>query len=77
MRADADASVVLWNGATGTVATDLLLGDDREAGDTVGTLTVTGPLGATTVDASLADDIEPPSGWWRLGHPLELFGLAG
>ena len=77
VRADADASVVLWNGATGTVATDLLLGDDRESGDTVGTLTVTGPLSATTVDVSLAGDIEPPSGWWRLGHPLELFGLAG
>ena len=51
--------------------------EDRESGDTVGTLTVTGPLGATTVDVSLAGDIEPPSGWWRLGHPLELFGLAG
>jgi D-alanyl-D-alanine carboxypeptidase (penicillin-binding protein 5/6) len=77
VRTDADASVVLWNGAAGTVATDLSLGDDRESGDSVGTLSVTGPLGATTVDVSLAGDIEPPSGWWRLGHPLELFGLAG
>ena len=43
VRTDADASVVLWNGAAGTVATDLSLGDDREAGDTVGTLTRHGP----------------------------------
>jgi len=77
VRTDADASVVLWNGATGTVASDLSLGDDRAAGDTVGTLSVTGPLGTTTVDVSLAGDIEPPSEWWRLTHPLELFGLAG
>ena len=77
VRTDADASVVLWNGATGTVASDLSLDDDRAAGDTVGTLSVTGPLGTTTVDVSLAGDIEPPSEWWRLTHPLELFGLAG
>jgi len=76
VRTDGDASVVLWNGAAGSVATDLSIGDDREAGDTVGTLRVMGPLGATTVDVSLASDIDPPSGWWRLGHPLELFGLS-
>ncbi|MEU1971505.1 D-alanyl-D-alanine carboxypeptidase [Microbacterium sp. NPDC019599] len=77
VRTDADASVVLWNGLAGEVATDLSLGDDRDAGDTVGTLSVTGPLNAQTVDVSLASDIEPPSAWWRLTHPLELFGLAG
>jgi D-alanyl-D-alanine carboxypeptidase (penicillin-binding protein 5/6) len=77
VRTDADASVVLWNGAAGAVTTDLSLGDDRESGDTVGTLSVTGPLGTATVDVTLDGDIEPPSGWWRLSHPLELFGLAG
>ena len=76
VKTNADASVVLWNGATGTVATDLSLGDDRDSGDTVGTLSVTGPLGTTAVDVSLVDEIEPPSAWWRLTHPLELFGLA-
>ena len=25
----------------------------------------------------LADDIEDPDPWWRLTHPLDLFGLAG
>lgn len=74
---DADASVVLWNGTAGTVASDLSLGDHRDSGDTVGTLSVKGPLNSATVDVSLADDIEPPTAWWRLTHPLELFGLAG
>lgn len=74
---DADASVVLWNGHAGTVSTDLRLGDHRDAGDDVGTLSVKGPLDSTAVSAVLADDIEPPSIWWRLTHPLELFGLAG
>jgi D-alanyl-D-alanine carboxypeptidase (penicillin-binding protein 5/6) len=74
---DADASVVLWNGAAGTVSSDLKLGDERAEGETVGTLTVKGPLNTATVDASLTNDIDPPSPWWRLTHPLELFGLAG
>ncbi|MFH8251303.1 D-alanyl-D-alanine carboxypeptidase family protein [Microbacterium sp. B2969] len=72
-----DASVVLWNGAAGTVSTDLSLGDHRDKGDDVGTLNVKGPLDSSTVDVVLAGDIEPPSAWWRLTHPLELFGLAG
>ena len=53
------------------------LGDHREQGDVVGSLTLTGPLDAATVDLRLADDIEGPSAWWRLTHPLELFGLTG
>jgi D-alanyl-D-alanine carboxypeptidase (penicillin-binding protein 5/6) len=71
------ASVVLWNGASGTVATKFDLGDSREAGDTVGSLTVAGPLDSATVDVRLDGDVEDPSAWWRLTHPLELFGLAG
>ena len=74
---DADASVVLWNGGAGTVTSDLALGDHRDSGDTVGELSVQGPLNSATVDVSLAGDIEPPTAWWRLTHPLELFGLAG
>ncbi|WP_194410280.1 D-alanyl-D-alanine carboxypeptidase family protein [Microbacterium cremeum] len=72
-----DASVVLWNGGAGTVQTSHALGDGREAGDRVGTLAVTGPLNSTTVELELAGDIEEPSPWWRLTHPLDLFGLNG
>lgn len=70
-----DADVILWNGGTGTVATTYALGDHRTSGDTVGSLTVTGPLDTTEVPLRLAADVEPPSAWWRLTHPLDLFGL--
>ncbi|WZO34546.1 D-alanyl-D-alanine carboxypeptidase [Microbacterium sp. LWS13-1.2] len=72
-----DASVVLWNGGSGTVATTYHLGESRDAGDAVGSLSVTGPLNDTTVDLQLAADITDPSPWWRLTHPLDLFGLNG
>ncbi len=72
---DEDATVVLWNGAASTAAVEFTLADEREAGDTVGTLTVNGPVDAATVDVSLADEISGPSPWWRLTHPLELLGI--
>jgi serine-type D-Ala-D-Ala carboxypeptidase (penicillin-binding protein 5/6) len=72
----ADAAVVDWNGGTPTTSADLSVGDARDLGEDVGTLTVKGPLGATTVPVHLAADIEPPTAWWRLTHPLDLFGLA-
>jgi D-alanyl-D-alanine carboxypeptidase (penicillin-binding protein 5/6) len=72
-----DAAVVLWNGGSGTVGTSFALDENRDEGDTVGSLTVTGPLDAATVDLQLADDIQDPSPWWRLTHPLDLFGLNG
>ncbi len=70
------ATVVLWNGAAGSVATAFSLGDHRGEGDVVGSLTVAGPLDSAVVDVRLTDDVEDPSAWWRLTHPLELFGLA-
>ncbi|MFT4307211.1 MAG: D-alanyl-D-alanine carboxypeptidase [Microbacterium sp.] len=70
-----DADVVLWNGATATTSATFDLGDSREDGDLVGTLTVTGGANEVSVDAVLTVDITDPSPWWRLTHPLELFGL--
>ena len=72
---DGDANVILWNGGAGTVTTDFSLGQAREEGADVGTLAVQGPLDATSTTLSLAADIEPPTAWWRLTHPLDLFGL--
>ncbi|MFG6402948.1 D-alanyl-D-alanine carboxypeptidase family protein [Microbacterium sp. P04] len=72
----ADADVVLWNNGVAEASTDFSLGDADLAGSTVGSLTVTGPVDAVTIDAQLTGDIEPPDAWWRLTHPLELFGLA-
>ena len=70
-----DATVVLWNGGTAQTSTSFTLGDTTEAGSTVGTLTATGPVDADTVDVRLTGEIEPPSPWWRLTHPLDLLGL--
>lgn len=72
-----DASVVLWNGGVADISTRFDLGDRRTAGDTVGELSATGPLNATAVEVRLADDVPDPSPWWRLTHPLDLFGLSG
>jgi D-alanyl-D-alanine carboxypeptidase (penicillin-binding protein 5/6) len=70
-----DASVVLWNGRAGTVTSEYDLADKRDAGDTVGELSVAGPVDTDTVDLRLAEDVADPSPWWRLTHPLDLFGL--
>ncbi|WP_337001578.1 MULTISPECIES: D-alanyl-D-alanine carboxypeptidase family protein [unclassified Microbacterium] len=71
-----DADVVLWNGALATAETDFALGEVRDSGGTVGSMTTTGPLNSTKTSLVLARDVEDPSPWWRLTHPLELLGLT-
>jgi D-alanyl-D-alanine carboxypeptidase (penicillin-binding protein 5/6) len=73
----ADASVILWNGGTATTAPEFSLGDAREFGSEVGSLVVTGPLNDATVSLELDGEITEPDPWWRLTHPLELWGLTG
>lgn len=73
---DADANVVLWNGASATAATAFDLGDEREANAAVGELTADGPIDTTTVPVVLAEEVEGPGAWWRFTHPLELLGIA-
>lgn len=72
-----DADVVLWNGASATASTVFDLGEEREADGTVGTLTTTGPVDSTETALVLDEDLDGPSPWWRLTHPLELFGISG
>lgn len=72
---DADADVILWNGAAATATPEFDLDERREEGDRVGTLNTVGPLDSATTDLTLSEDIEGPSFWWRLTHPLALFGL--
>lgn len=76
IRTDADADVILWNGASSSSTSNLTLADGWEAGAPAGTFTLSGPLGSETVAASVVTTIEGPSPWWRLTHPLQLFGLA-
>jgi D-alanyl-D-alanine carboxypeptidase (penicillin-binding protein 5/6) len=73
---DADADVVLWNGGAATATVQFDLADKRKAGAEVGTLTTTGPLNTASTALTLAAAVQEPSPWWRLTHPLELFGLA-
>lgn len=73
---DADAEVVLWNGVAAEITPSFELGEERESGDHVGTLTSVGPLNTASTPLVLAEDLEGPSPWWRLTHPLELFGLS-
>ncbi|WP_256728913.1 D-alanyl-D-alanine carboxypeptidase family protein [Microbacterium oleivorans] len=72
---EADVRVALWNGDGAQAAAAFDLGDDRTAGDSVGELTLSGPLGTATTPLTLAGDLPDPDGWWRLSHPLELWGL--
>ncbi len=73
---DADADIILWNGGSPQVTPEFDLGDRREAGDQVGVLTSVGPLNTGTTPLVLADEVEGPSPWWRLTHPLELLGIS-
>ena len=52
------------------------LGDARTAGASVGAINLTGPLGSASAGLRLTDDIPEPDAWWRLTHPLQLWGLA-
>ncbi|ALJ21708.1 D-alanyl-D-alanine carboxypeptidase family protein [Microbacterium sp. No. 7] len=72
----ADAAVVLWNGATVSPDVTLDLGDARQKDAEVGTLSLAGPVDAATTPVHLAADLTDPDAWWRLTHPLQLWGLA-
>jgi len=74
--ATADARVVLWNGASATATTKFSLGDEWKAGEKAGTLSLKGPLDSASVPLELRTALHGPSLWWRLTHPLELFGLT-
>jgi len=71
----AQADVVLWNGASAKVTSNLKLGAWNK-GAKAGTLTAAGPLNSTTVDATLQTELEGPGFWWRITHPMDLLGIG-
>ncbi|HWV48761.1 MAG TPA: D-alanyl-D-alanine carboxypeptidase, partial [Microbacterium sp.] len=73
---DADATVVLWNSVVPTAEVAFDLGETRDADAAVGTMTVAGPVDTVEVPVVLAEELESPSAWWRLTHPLELLGIT-
>ncbi|MFS0713837.1 D-alanyl-D-alanine carboxypeptidase [Microbacterium sp. 2P01SA-2] len=74
---ESDVRVALWNTQSSQAAASVEVGDARDAGDRAGELTLTGPLGSATTTLRLTADIPDPDVWWRLSHPLQLWGLAG
>ena len=53
----------------------LALGSKTTAGAKAGTLSAKGPVNTAETTVSLAKEVTAPSIWWRLTHPLELFGI--
>ena len=76
LRTATDSTLLLWNGAGGTTESTLELGEDWNKGGNAGSLTVTGPLNERITDVELASELHGPTAWWRLTHPLELWGLV-
>ncbi|MBS1673767.1 MAG: D-alanyl-D-alanine carboxypeptidase [Actinobacteria bacterium] len=74
--AEESGRVTLWNDASAVAVTKFSIGTKWTAGEKAGTLKLKGPLDATEVPLELRTTIEGPSLWWRLTHPLVLFGLT-
>lgn len=72
-----EIGVTLWNAASVSPVVHVDLGDARGSGDEVGEATLTGPVDAATTGTILTGDIPGPDAWWRLTHPLQLWGLSG
>lgn len=73
---DADAEVVLWNGAAGTTNVAFDFDEQQAEGDVIGTLTATGPIDSAEIGVSLAEELNGPTPLWRLTHPLDLLGIS-
>lgn len=71
----ADAQVIAFNNSTASVAIGTTLGDAVTHGAKIGSVTLEGPIDASTVDVVLGADVPPPSIGWRLTHPFEVFGF--
>ena len=59
------------------MTTDFSLGEERDKGAEVGTLSVDGSARRRDARRSRSPPTSSrPTAWWRLTHPLELFGLT-
>src|SRR5690606_40909263 len=70
------AELSLWNGEEAEVTVDYDVDLGTAAGTEVGTVTITGEFGTTTVPLTTTKELPRPSVEWRLSHPLELLGLG-
>lgn len=74
---DADASLLLWNGAVAEPSASFDVDADAAAGADAGALTLSGPTDEIEVPVSVQTAIPGPDAWWRLTHPIELIGASG
>jgi D-alanyl-D-alanine carboxypeptidase len=70
------AELSLWNGEEAEVTLDYDVSLGAAAGTEVGTVTLTGEFGSTTVPLTTTKELPRPSIEWRLSHPLELMGFG-
>lgn len=70
-----DARALGFNESIARITIDAELGDAVEAGQRIGSLTLTGPIDGETVDVVLSADLPQPSITWRWAHPFEVYGL--
>ena len=70
------AELSLWNGEEAEVTVDYDVDLGTEAGAEVGTVTIAGEFGSTTVPLTTTKELPRPSIEWRLSHPLELLGFG-
>lgn len=71
-----DASVVVWGDTPVTVTATAREIRLAEKGEEVGELVFTAGPHTVTVPLVLAQDVEDPGPWWRLGHPEIIFGMG-
>ncbi|MTE24798.1 hypothetical protein [Microbacterium sp. ZXX196] len=73
---DGAAQLTLWNSELGEISSDYTIEIGDDAGDEVGTATVSGALDSDEVILVTTGDLPRPSLEWRLTHPLELLGIG-
>ncbi|MEU1973466.1 D-alanyl-D-alanine carboxypeptidase [Microbacterium sp. NPDC019599] len=68
-----DASIFAWSDTSVTATMSTTTPETYEDGEPVGTVTWTAGPNTATASVEVEGSIEPPTAWWRLTHPSELF----
>ena len=70
---DTTASIYTWSDTAITMTMDLSAPTDYTDGEVVGTITWTAGPHTTTADVRIDGGIQPPTEWWRLTNPTQLW----
>lgn len=72
--ASTSETIFTWSDTPVTVEVESTAIDEGETGTVVGSIRYTAGPRDSSVPLVLDGTIEPPSAWWRLTHPAEVFG---